>query len=103
MLEEKMLQEQQTLNKMNAKRIDADYYPKLHAYAAFVFQAQRERFNFLEGNQDWYNIHQWGVKLSVPIMHGFEKRNKKEVSEIVDEQLAFGIEQKQEQNELEFQ
>ncbi len=102
-LEEKMLKEQKSLNEMNAKKIDANYYPKLQAYAAFLFQAQRERFNFLESNQDWYNIHQWGIKLSVPIMHGFEKRNKKAISEIVDSQLAFGIEQKQEQGKLEFQ
>jgi len=36
-------------------------------------------------------------------MHGFEKRNKKEIAEIVDAQLAFGIEQKQAQSELELQ
>ena len=102
-LEEKMMKEQKILNVMNAKKIDANYYPKLQAYAAFLFQAQRERFNFLESNQDWYNVHQWGIKLSVPIMHGFEKRNKKEIAEIVDAQLAFGIEQKQAQSELELQ
>ncbi len=103
LLEEKMLKEQRELNKLNARRINADYYPRLQAYAAFLFQAQRERFNFLESNQDWYNIHQWGVKLSIPIMRGFEKKNKKEVSEIVDAQLVFGIEQKQEQSRLDFQ
>ncbi|MCK5206928.1 MAG: TolC family protein, partial [Cyclobacteriaceae bacterium] len=42
-LEEKMLEEQRELNKMNAKKINADYYPRLQAYAAFLFQAQRER------------------------------------------------------------
>lgn len=102
-LQEKMLEEQQELAKMNAKRINADYYPKLQAYAAFRFQAQREQFNFLESNQDWYNIHQWGLKLNVPIMRGFEKKTKKELSEIVDAQLAFGLEQKKEQSNLAYQ
>lgn len=102
-LGEKMLEEQRELNKMNAKRINADYYPKLQAYAAFLFQAQRDRFNFLQSNQDWYNIHQWGLKLSVPIMGGFEKKTKKEISEIVNAQLSFGLEQKKEQSQLEFQ
>lgn len=103
LLEEKMLEEQRELNKMNAKRIYADYYPRLQAYATFLFQAQRERLNFFESNHDWYNIHQWGLKLTVPIMRGFEKKNKKEISEIVDAQLAFGLEQKQEQNQLEYE
>lgn len=99
----KLLEEQRELNKMNAKKINADYYPRLQAYAAFLFQAQREKINFFESNQDWYNIHQWGLKLSVPIMRGFEKKNKKEISEIVNAQLNYGIEQKQEQDQLEFQ
>jgi len=97
-----MLEEQRELNKMNARKIDAGYYPKLQAYAAFLFQAQRDRLNFFESNQDWYNIHQWGLKLTVPIMRGFEKKNKKEISEIVDAQLAFGLEQKLQQNQLEY-
>lgn len=102
-LQEQMLEEQRELAKMNAKKINADYYPKLQAYAAFLFQAQREQFNFFESNQDWYNIHQWGLKLTVPIMRGFEKRTKKELSEIVDAQLAFGLEQTKEQSNLAYQ
>ncbi len=103
LLEEKMLEEQRELLQMNAKKINADYYPRLNAYAAFHFQAQREQFNFFNADQDWYNIHQWGLKLTVPIMRGLEKKTKKEVSEIVDSQLAFGLEQKQTLGNLEYQ
>ena len=103
LLQEQLIEEQRELNQMNAKKINANYYPKLQAYAAFLFQAQRDRVNFFESNQDWYNIHQWGIKLSVPIMRGFERKNKMEISEIVDAQLEFGLEQKKEQAELEFQ
>lgn len=102
-LEQKMLQEQKELHQLNANKINANYYPKLQAYAALLFQAQRQQLNFLASNQDWYNIHQWGLKLSIPIMRGFEKKTKKEISEIVDAQLTFGIEQRQEQSEVEFQ
>jgi outer membrane protein len=102
-LEQKMLQEQKELHQLNANKINANYYPKLQAYAALLFQAQRQQLNFLASNQDWYNIHQWGLKLSIPIMHGFEKKTKKEISEIVDAQLTFGLEQRQEQSEVEFQ
>lgn len=101
--DEKILEQQQELNRLNARRLDAEYYPKLQAYAAFLFQAQRQQLNFLASDQDWYNIHQWGLKLSVPIMRGFEKKSKKEISEIADAQLAFGLEQRQAQSEVEFQ
>ena len=98
-----MLKEQRALNQLNTRRINAEYYPKLQAYAAFLFQAQRDRWNFTEQGQDWYNIHQWGVKLSIPVMHGFEKKYRKELSEIVDQQLAFGIEQKHIQSKVEYE
>jgi outer membrane protein TolC len=103
LLEERMLEEQQELHKMNAKKLNAEYYPRLQAYAAFLFQAQRKQLNFFASGQDWYNIHQWGLKLSIPIMRGFEKKTKKEISAIVDAQLAFGLEQRQQQGEVEFQ
>lgn len=103
LLEEKMIEEQRQLNKMNAKKINADYYPRLQAYGAFLFQAQREQLNFFESDQNWYNVHQWGLKLTVPIMRGFEKKTKKEISEIVDAQLAFGLEQKQKHGQLEYE
>jgi outer membrane protein TolC len=102
-LEQKMLKEQKELHQLNSRKLNADYYPKLQAYAALLFQAQRQQLNFLASNQDWYNIHQWGLKLSIPIMHGFEKKAKKEISEIVDDQLTFGLAQRQQQSEVEFQ
>ena len=36
-------------------------------------------------------------------MRGLEKKNKKEISEIADAQLAFGLEQRQALSEVEFQ
>ncbi len=100
--EQRILEEQKTLNALNAQKLNADYYPKLQAYAALLFQAQRQQLNFLADNQDWYNVHQWGLKLAIPIMRGFEKKRKKEISEIVDAQLSFGLEQQIEQNDIEF-
>lgn len=100
-LEVQLLQEQRDLNSLNSHRLNAEYYPRLQAYLAFLFQAQRQNFNFFSKGEDWYNIHQWGLKLSVPIVHGFEKKSKRAINEVVDHQLALGIEQKQAQNDLE--
>jgi outer membrane protein len=101
--EERVLEEQKVLNSINAKKIDGDYYPKLQGYASFLIQAQRESFNFFQQGQDWYNINQWGLRLSIPIMHGLEKQNKKDIAKIVDAQISLGLDQKKIQNEIEFE
>jgi len=103
LLDQRLLEEQKELNQLNNRKLNANYYPRLQAYAAFLFQAQRQQANFFASGQDWYNIHQWGLKLSIPIMRGFERKSKKEISEIVDEQISFGLQQKQELSEVEFQ
>ncbi len=100
--ETKLLAKQRELNQMNTKRLNANYLPKLKAYAGFLYQAQRESFNFFNRGYDWYNIHQWGVRLDVPIMKGFEKKSYNEISKIVDEQLALGLEQKEVQIRVEY-
>ncbi len=101
--ETKLLSKQRELNQLNTKRLNANYLPKLKAYAGFLFQAQRESFNFFSSGYDWYNIHQWGIRLDVPIMKGFEKKSYNEISKIVDEQLVFGLEQKEVQIKVEYQ
>jgi outer membrane protein TolC len=103
MLEVEMIQQQKQLYDLRDRKQSAQYYPQLKAYASLLFQAQRQQFNFFSSNQDWYNIHQWGIKLSIPILNGFERRRKMQVSEIVEEQLSFGLQQKHVQNELEFE
>jgi len=103
LLQQKLLKEQQELHLLNTRKLSAEYYPRLQAYAAFRFQAQRQQINFFASNEDWYNIHQWGLKLSIPIMRGFERKTKKQLSDIVDDQLTFGLEQQQVQGEVEYQ
>jgi outer membrane protein TolC len=103
LLQQKLIKEQRELHLLNTRKLDAEYYPRLQAYAAFRFQAQRQQINFFASNQDWYNIHQWGLKLSIPIMRGFERKTKKQLSEIVDDQLTFGLEQQKVQSEVEYQ
>jgi outer membrane protein len=101
-LDVQLLQQQRDLHSLNTRRLNAESYPKLQAYLALLFQAQRQNVNFFAQGEDWYNIHQWGLKLSIPIIHGFEKKSKKAINEVVDRQLALGIEQKQAQSQLEF-
>lgn len=102
-LEEKILEEQRQLYQQDAHRRNAIYYPRLHAYATLLFQAQRQKPNFFASGQDWYNIHQWGLNLTIPIFQGMAHKSDKEIAEIVDEQLAFGIAQKKARGQVEMQ
>ena len=101
-LQQQLLEEQRELNELNSKRSSSEYLPKLQAFAAFNFQAQRQSVDFFRANRDWYNVHQWGLRLSIPIMRGLEKKNRKEVSQIVDAQIKFGLEQQKKKGQLEY-
>ena len=101
-LQQQLLEEQRELNELNSKRSSSEYLPKLQAFAAFNFQAQRQSVDFFRANRDWYNVHQWGLRLSIPIMRGLEKKNRKEVSQIVDAQIKFGLEQQKKRGQLEY-
>ncbi len=43
------------------------------AYASYIKQAQRTKFDFLDGSQSWYPIGLFGVTLNVPIFNGGQK------------------------------
>ena len=92
--EREILERQQQLNALNERHLRADYYPKLQAFANMWFQAQRESFDFLQSGGNWYNLHQWGLRLAVPIMHGFKKQTQLQLAELTNQKLEYGLQQK---------
>lgn len=68
-----LLQVQEKLNKTELKRYKLQYLPTLAAYASYIKQAQRTKFDFLDGSQSWYPIGLFGVTLNVPIFNGGQK------------------------------
>ena len=68
------------LFELEKDKIKGDYFLTLNAFAKFRLQAQREAFNFFEGNQEWFLINLFGVRLDIPIYHGGEKKKKMETS-----------------------
>jgi len=75
-LDFKVLNTQKELNKLNVLNIKAGYVPTLNGFGNYAYNAQRNEFNFLDGNQPWFKAVSLGVRLNVPIFDGFQRRNQ---------------------------
>lgn len=71
-----LLESQLKLNSLELKRYKYQYLPSLVAYASYNQQAQRSKFDFLDGSQKWYPIGIFGGTLSVPLFNGGQKYYK---------------------------
>jgi outer membrane protein TolC len=83
----RLMDYQKQINQLKQEQIKNDYYPKLNAFAHFRLQAQRDAFNFFDGNESWFLINLFGVRLDIPILHGGEKRKNLELNEIQSSQM----------------
>jgi outer membrane protein len=54
--------------------------PELNAYARYTHQAQRNEFNFLQGDLPWFQIGVVGVRLDLPLFTGFSRHNSIKVA-----------------------
>lgn len=62
-----ILERQLELNELSLKNTQANYLPTLGAFLTHQQVAQRNSFDFFDGDQPWYPTTIWGLKLSVPI------------------------------------
>lgn len=81
-IEYSMLQTQKTLLTLDMKRHRSGYLPSLVAFGSFSTQAQRNEFNFFDGNEQWFRTAVVGGKLTVPIFDGLQKRARIQQSKI---------------------
>lgn len=59
--------------KMNRQK----YLPVLSGTAEYFYQGQRDKFDFFKGGNDkFFKVGYVGLRLSIPIFDGFEKRSK---------------------------
>ncbi|GGF22447.1 TolC family protein [Echinicola rosea] len=72
----KVLEKQQELNDLNVDNIKSGYYPTLSAFADVNYNAFSSEFDFLSTGHVWYRGALVGLKLSVPIFDGFQKKHK---------------------------
>jgi outer membrane protein len=62
-----IVSEQERLAYMNVKLKRSAYLPSLSAFYSMDFAAQRDKFNFLDGNENWYKASMVGLSFNVPI------------------------------------
>jgi outer membrane protein TolC len=69
-----ILSDQERLAFMDMKLKRTAYMPTLSAFYSMDFAAQRDEFNFLDADQDWYRASMLGLSLNVPIFSsGFRR------------------------------
>ncbi|MGV3587752.1 MAG: TolC family protein [Adhaeribacter sp.] len=78
----KLLTTQKSLYKLNVKNIQSRYYPSLSGFGNFSTNAQRNEFNFFDGQQPWFKAVTLGIRLNIPIFDGFQRRNQMRQAQI---------------------
>lgn len=75
-IEYSILQSQIELQNYNLKQFKNGYLPSLNSFASYQWNAQRDKFNFLNGKERWFPIGLVGLSLNVPIFDGFRKKSQ---------------------------
>jgi outer membrane protein len=61
------------LNTYNIKRYKYTYIPTVSLTGSYSRMAQRDKFNFFKGSEDWFTTSYIGLQINVPIFDGFAK------------------------------
>lgn len=69
-----ILNEQERLAYMDLRLKRSEYMPSLSAFYSMDFTAQRDNFNFLDNNENWYRASMVGLSFNVPIFSGGFRR-----------------------------
>ena len=70
-----ILNEQERLAYMDLKLKRTEYLPSLSAFYSMDFTAQRDEFNFLDSDENWYNSSMLGMSFNVPIFSSGMRRS----------------------------
>jgi outer membrane protein len=77
-----LLQSQQSLNKLDIKRQRMGYLPTLAAYGSLQYNAQRQKFDFFDGSQSWFNIALLGATLNFNVFDGLQRHSRVQQAKI---------------------
>ncbi len=94
-----ILQNQQALTNLNLKRYKSLYLPRLYAFVNYAENAQRNEWNFMDTNQEWFRTTIFGVQMDIPIWESGNRSAKinqvkiqLEQLEVTDNKLKAGLE-----------
>lgn len=75
-IDHKILNSQLALNELSLKNTKANYLPTLAGFFSHQQNAQRNKFNFLDGSEPWYPTTLWGLTLDIPIFSSGQRASK---------------------------
>ena len=78
----------------------AAYYPSLSGFFNYQQSAQRNEFNFMDSDKDWYPTSIVGLRLNVPIWSSFQRKSRVEQAEIGFQQSKMQLQQTEESLKL---
>ena len=97
-----IVSEQERLAYMDMKLKRSAYLPSLSAFYSMDFAAQRDEFNFLDSNENWYKASMVGLSFNVPIFSSGLRRAGVSQKKIAYEQAKNNKEFAAEGLEVEF-
>jgi outer membrane protein TolC len=97
--EQQMYFELAGLDVMNQK---AKGWPQIGAFYTNQGNAQRDAFNFLDGDEKWYPVQLWGLNMSMPLWTSFGGKQLVEKKKIEQERARIGLGQLTQAAEMEF-
>ncbi len=103
-IEYEVLEAQGKFTDLQIQRYKSLYWPNVVAYGNYQWAAQRDKFNYLNFNEPWFNTFIIGLKMNVPIYDGglkksqmnqvkLDKQKLKYSEYILDQAIALEIKQ----------
>ena len=93
LIDNQIIKEGLSLQKLNVKNEQAGLLPNLAAFYSLQRQAQRQEFNFFDGDEEWYPTQLWGLSMNIPIVSGGRKTKSIQRAEVevkrMEETLSF--------------
>jgi len=93
LIENQIIKDGLVLQKLSVKNQQAGLLPNLAGFYSLQRQAQRQEFNFFDGNEAWYPTQLWGLSMNIPIVSGGGKMKSIQKAEVevkrMEETLAF--------------
>jgi outer membrane protein TolC len=80
--EYQLLNKQIDLYNLELRNVRAGYFPTLAAYASYNTMAMRSDFDFFQSGRPWFQTSVVGLKLTIPVFDGLEKRAKAQQSKL---------------------
>jgi outer membrane protein len=92
-----------SLMDLNVKNEKVKSLPTIGGFYNYQKNAQRDSFDFFDGDKKWYPIQLWGVKMSVPIFTSFRGVHRVAKAKVEAERARMNLDQATQGATLEYE